>query len=99
MDEATKAGAGAAPAPDRGSAAEILDILARETGVAAERLRPEARLEDLEIESLDMMQAVFALETRYDISIPLPADQAIGADLTLGAFIERIQEQIRTAGA
>ena len=42
---------------------EILDIVARETSVDRGNLQPEATIEALGIPSLDMVQAVFALES------------------------------------
>ena len=93
MDDETAAPT-AATAPVQGPLAmdgdaEVLDILARETGIARERLQPEARLDELGIESLDMMQAVFALETRYDINIPLPADQTMAGSMTVAMLVVR----------
>ena len=54
----------------------ILDVVAKETGVDRTRLRPEASIDDLGIESLDMTQAVFQLETEFDIEIPVIAERA-----------------------
>ncbi len=52
-------------------AGEILDIIAQETGIERALLLPEAGIEALGIPSLDMTQAVFELETHFDIEIPV----------------------------
>jgi acyl carrier protein len=72
-------------------ASEILDIVARETGVARERLRPEARIDELEIASLDMVQAIFALESRFDVEIPVVTERAAGQEFaTVGDLLAHV---------
>ncbi len=44
--------------------AEILDIIAKETGVDRARLSVDAVISDLDIASLDLVQAIFAIEER-----------------------------------
>jgi acyl carrier protein len=53
---------------------EILAIVARETGVDPAALRPEASIQDLGIASIDMVQALFALESHFDVEIPVQAN-------------------------
>ena len=71
-------------------AAEILDIVAKETGVARELLTPDTALASLDIASLDMVQAIFALETRFGIEIPVVADQGNGEFETVGALVRHV---------
>ncbi len=76
----------------------ILDIIAKETGVDRALLVPEARIEALEIQSLDMVQAIFELETRFDIQIPVLAEQGGGEFETVGALVRHVLRTIeRTA--
>ena len=79
---------------------EILAILARETGLDPALLRPEATIEQLGIASIDMAQTLFALETHFDVEIPVIAERAGAefstiADLTghVIATIERARAQ------
>ena len=65
----------ALPPDDAGRTALILDVMAKETGVARERLAPNASLAALEIPSLDMVQAIFELESRFNIEIPVVTDR------------------------
>jgi acyl carrier protein len=64
----------------RGAALAIIDdvrsIIAQSLKLPVEKLTPETRLEELGAESLDVIEIVFALEEKYDIAIPLRADDA-----------------------
>ena len=70
---------------------EILDIVAAETGVPREKLTPDAGIEALGIPSLDLVQTVFALETRFDIEIPVVADRSGPGEFeTVGALVSHV---------
>lgn len=70
---------------------EILDIVARETGVARSQLDPEATIQALGIASLDMVQAVFALETRFGVEIPVASERAGSAEFaTVGDLVAHV---------
>ncbi len=76
---------------DDSRAAEILDIVAAETGVPRDKLTPDASLEALGIPSLDLVQTVFALETRYDIEIPVAADRSGAGEFdTVGDLVAHV---------
>ncbi len=70
--------------------AEILAIFSREVGVAPERLRPEATLDSLEIASLDVVQAMFAIEERFDVQIPVVPDRAGSEFTTVGQLLDHV---------
>jgi acyl carrier protein len=71
-------------------ASRILDILAAETFVEREKLVPEATIDDLGIASLDIVQAIFALETKFEIEIPI-ARQGGGAEFaTVGELVAHV---------
>jgi acyl carrier protein len=70
---------------------EILDIVARETTVDRGLLQPEATIEALGIPSLDMVQTVFALETRFGVEIPVVSDRAGAAEfVTVGDLVAHV---------
>ena len=77
--------------------AEILDIVAKETGVERSRLMPDAAIADLDIPSLDLVQAIFALETRYGIEIPVVSERAGAEFATVGDLVNHVLRTIRTA--
>jgi acyl carrier protein len=69
---------------------EILDIVAKETGVPRDRLLPDASIEELGIASLDMVQTIFEIESRYDVEIPVVADR-VGAEFTtVGGLLSHV---------
>ena len=55
---------------------DVRSIIAQSLKLPVEKLTPETRLEELGAESLDVIEIVFALEEKYDIAIPLRADEA-----------------------
>ncbi len=58
----------------------ILETMAKETGVERDRLQPDAAIEQLGIPSLDMVQTIFALESQFDIEIPVVAERTGSAE-------------------
>lgn len=48
---------------------DIIAIIVKETGIPEETLQPEVGLASLEIESIDLISVIFAVEDRYGISI------------------------------
>lgn len=77
---------------------EIVAILSKETGIEPDRLAPEATIHDLGIQSIDLVQAIFAIETRFDIEIPVGPEQD-GGDVTVGDFIRHVLARIDPDGA
>ena len=79
---------------DQGSAHdEIVAILSKETGIEPERLTPEATIHELGIQSIDLVQAIFAIETRFDIEIPVGLEGQ-GGNVTVGDFIRHVLARI-----
>ena len=54
------------------TAAEVLDLFAREARVERSRLQPHTRVDELGIASLDLALALFEIEERFGVSIKLP---------------------------
>ena len=74
---------------------QILDIVAAESGVARERLVPDARLSDLDVASLDLVQAIFTIEERFNVEVPV-AGSGGGAEFeTVGDLLRHV---LRTMG-
>ncbi len=69
---------------------EILDIIAKETGVERALLLPEATLEALGIPSLDLTQAVFEIETHFDIEIPVITSHEGAEFTTIGGLVGHV---------
>ncbi|WP_162530521.1 acyl carrier protein [Rhodovastum atsumiense] len=69
---------------------EILAIIARETGVEQAALRSDATIQDLGIASLDMAQTLFALESHFDVEIPVVADRAGAEFATVAELVTHV---------
>lgn len=69
---------------------EILDIVAKETAVDRARLAMDASLSDLDIPSLDLVQAIFAIEERFKIDVPVVSDRTGAEFLTVGDLVDHV---------
>ena len=62
-----------------GDGVEVIDdvrsIIAKSLKIPIERLTPDARLDEIGAESLDVIEIVFDLEEKFNISIPFKADE------------------------
>ncbi len=70
--------------------AEILDLVAAETGVGRDRLAPDATIASLDIASLDLVQAMFAIESRFDVEIPVLSDAGDAEFATVGDLVRQV---------
>jgi acyl carrier protein len=89
---------------------EIKSIISKKLNVPIEQLTPDRKVGDLGAESLDIIEIVFSLEERFEIDIPLRAQEATrlgsGEDksddsesenlvmLTIGGIIEAVKERV-----
>jgi acyl carrier protein len=58
---------------------EVTQIISRQLKIPFERLTPDTVLQELGAESLDLIEMIFALEEKFDISIPYNANEATAA--------------------
>jgi acyl carrier protein len=84
-------------AADEETLSQILAIFAQETAIDSERLQFDARIEELGIASIDLMQAIFALETHFDIEIPLVARDGGPEFVTVGGLVSHVLVAIHSA--
>ncbi len=79
---------------------QVVAILAAQALADPARLRESDTLEDLGLDSLGLVEAIFAIEERFDISVPFnpnDPDQAGPEDLdisTIGGIIRGIEALI-----
>ncbi len=73
-------------------AGKILDIIAKEGMVDKEKLTREATLEDLEIESIDMVMILQGLEEEFEVYVPM--DQEIMELKNVGDVIDTVTRLI-----
>ncbi|MBV8061158.1 MAG: acyl carrier protein [Alphaproteobacteria bacterium] len=73
---------------------EIMDIVAQKALLDRSRLKPEARLSDLNVSSLDMVEVVFALEDKFGITLPFNANTDGAGLATVGDVIALVEKQL-----
>ena len=73
---------------------EILEIVAAKTSVAREKVTRDARMDDLEIESLDIVEIIFAIEEKYDIEVPYNANASKDEFETIGDVIAAVEKVV-----
>ena len=53
---------------------DIFDIIAEKAAVERDKIVSDAKLQDLAIESLDVVEIIFAIEEKFDIHVPFNAN-------------------------
>ncbi len=69
--------------------ADIVEFIAGEVNVDAKLLTPDTHIADLGISSLDLIETIFKLETRFGIEIPNDGPLN-GNDVTVGTLVEHV---------
>jgi len=73
---------------------DIFEIIAEKAAVERVKVVSEAKLQDLEIESLDVVEIIFAIEEKFDIHVPFNAnDQELEFE-TVGDVVRAVQSLI-----
>lgn len=73
---------------------EILDIIAAKAMVDRDKLALDAKLTDLNISSLDVVEIVFALEDKFKVELPFNANANNQEFETLGQVVALVEKQI-----
>ena len=70
---------------------EIYEIIAEKAAVRREDIVDDAKLEELSIDSLDVVDIIFAIEEKFDVNVPLNMnDRGIEFE-TVGDVIRAVQ--------
>lgn len=72
---------------------QIFDIIAKEADIDRERIALTSTLEDLQIESLDVVQIIFAIEEQFQIYMPYN-NPAFDVE-TVGSLVETVERLLR----
>jgi acyl carrier protein len=73
---------------------EILDVVAKKALLDRSRLTPDAKLSDLNVNSLDMVDVIFALEEKFGIELPFNANISAGKFETVGDVIASVEKRL-----
>lgn len=76
---------------------QIIDLIAAESGFERSRITPDATLESLGVESIDVVTILMAIEEKYDAYIPVDGQIAEARDLM--SFVGSIADHILEAHA
>lgn len=71
----------------------ILDIISESCSIDRARLMPEVTLDELGITSLNLIEAVFEIETRYNIEISTDGI-LLAPDVTVSDLLQRVLETV-----
>ena len=74
---------------------DIFEIIAAKAAVDRSKVISGASLEELEIESLDVVEIIFVIEEKFDINVPFNAnDQELVFD-TVGDVVKAVENLIK----
>ncbi|HZT73569.1 MAG TPA: acyl carrier protein [Terriglobales bacterium] len=75
---------------------DVISIIAREQRVPAESISPESTFEQLKIDSLDGVNIVFALEEKYNLTIP---DEIAREMKSVRQVIDALRQQLNATAS
>ncbi len=81
---------------------DITRIIAGMAMVDAADLTAETRIEDLEMDSLAIVETLFAIEEQFDISIPFNANEMGSTSFdvsTIASIVAGVEELVATKGS
>lgn len=79
---------------------DVLDIIAKQANIDRAKLTRDANLAELDIQSLDVVEIVFAIEEKFDITVPYNANDPSGAAnaginfKTIGDVVDGVQKLV-----
>jgi acyl carrier protein len=73
---------------------EIFDIVAQKGAVERHRLTPEAKLAELNIASLDMVEIIFAIEDKFGVQLPFNANTNGQQFRTVADIIQLVDQEV-----
>lgn len=74
---------------------KIVEIIAAQALISPEEVKPESSPEELGVDSLGLVEAVFAIEEAFDISVPFNANDPTSGEFDISS-VEKIAEGVRT---
>ncbi len=71
---------------------KVIEIIAEQAMLEVEDVTLESTLEDLGIDSLGIVESIFAIEEAFDISVPFNANEPEASDFDLSSVRTIAQE-------
>jgi acyl carrier protein len=75
----------------------VIAILAKQLLLSPGEVAPDARIDDLGLDSLGKVEAIFALEERFEISVPFNSNEPDQPDFdfsTVGSVVRGVEDLI-----
>lgn len=75
----------------------IIQIIAEQAMLDPAELKPEMSIEEIGIDSLGLVESIFAIEEEFDISVPFNANEPEKSDFdisTLGSIIAAVEKLV-----
>ena len=71
---------------------EVKQIIAKQARVPADQLTADTRLETIGIESIDVIEIVFALEEKFGVNLPFNANESVASEFeTIGKIADAVK--------
>jgi len=77
----------------------VVAILAEQAVLEPGNVTMEATLEDLGIDSLGLVETIFAIEEAFDIQVPFNANEPAASDFDIGTVASMVQAVERLIAA
>ncbi|HYB09076.1 MAG TPA: phosphopantetheine-binding protein [Alphaproteobacteria bacterium] len=83
---------------------DVLDIIAKQANLDRGKLNRDAKMAELDIQSLDVVEIIFAIEEKFDITVPYnandPSGVAAGVSFnTIGDVVDAVQNLVNEQAA
>jgi len=81
---------------------DIFDIVATQAKIDRATLTRDTKLSELDLQSIDIIELIFAIEDKFDISVPYSPNDLNSAGIsfeTVGDLIEAVERLVAEQGA
>jgi acyl carrier protein len=79
---------------------EIKKIIAKHTSVGAEAMTPATRLDEIDVQSLDLVEIVFEIEDKFKIDVPFNSNTESRLEFaTVGQIAAGVQSILAKSAA
>lgn len=78
----------------------VIAIIAEQAVLDTSEVRPEMTLQDLGIDSLGLVEAIFAIEEAFDVTVPFNANEPGKSEFdmsSVGAMIRAVEDLVAQA--
>lgn len=77
---------------------DIIEIIAKQAKADPAKLARETKLSELDLQSIDIVELVFAIEEKFDIEVPYSPNDQNSAGISFGTVGEIIDAVDKLAG-